>query len=124
MDEQRQTIRKYKGRKYIYFYSKEKADERMRRDLIKNKKIVFDHYGWKCMCCGETTPQFLGVDHVNNDGFKDKNKSGKKLTGLSLYRKIIKEGFGPRYQILCSNCNQGKRMNKGVCPHQSIQDCG
>lgn len=24
-----------------------------------------------------------------------------------------------RYQLLCANCNFGKLMNGGVCPHQS-----
>lgn len=88
--------------------------------LLRAKKAILDHYGWKCGCCGETTYHFLTVDHVQNDGFKDKNCSGKKITGLNLYRKIIKENFPSRYQILCMNCNHGKRMNGGVCPHKYI----
>lgn len=88
--------------------------------LIYKKKLVYDHYGWRCGCCGETTPQFLSVDHVNNDGYLDKNKSGKKITGAPLYAKIVREGFGDRYQILCMNCNHGKRMNGGICPHNAI----
>lgn len=84
------------------------------------KKQIFDHYGWKCNCCGETTPQFLTIDHVENDGYKDKNKNGKRLSGMNLYLRIFKENFSSRYQILCMNCNHGKNMNNGICPHQSI----
>jgi len=39
--------------------------------LIKLKTMVYNHYGWLCNCCGETTPKFLTIDHVNNDGYKD-----------------------------------------------------
>jgi hypothetical protein len=33
---------------------------------------------------------------------------------------IIKSGFPNSFQILCYNCNNGKRMNRGVCPHQEF----
>lgn len=36
------------------------------RQRIKQK--VFDHYGERCACCGETERLFLTLDHVNNDG--------------------------------------------------------
>ena len=99
--------------------NKESHSDRMRRYLKIAKGQVFNHYGWKCNCCPETTPQFLTVDHVNNDGYKD-ICYGKRRTGFHLYKSIINQGFPPRYQILCMNCNHGKRMNNGVCPHQSI----
>src|SRR3990167_7641673 len=86
--------------------------------ILKHKSLVFDYYGWFCKCCGEKMPKFLTVDHVENDGYKDKNKSGKKITGAPLYSRIVKEGFPERYQILCMNCNHGKRMNDGICPHK------
>lgn len=91
-----------------------------REALIEAKKKILDHYGWTCNCCGEANPLFLTVDHVHNDGFRDRHPGGAKLSGLALYRKIIKEGFPKRYQILCMNCNHGKRMNNGICPHNSI----
>jgi hypothetical protein len=33
---------------------------------------------------------------------------------------IIKTGFPDGYQVLCMNCNWGKRMNKGICPHKVL----
>lgn len=78
------------------------------------KRIVYDYYGWYCKCCGESEPQFLSVDHINNDGFLDRRA---KLSGASFYKKIIAEGMPSYYQILCMNCNFGKKVNGGVCPH-------
>lgn len=98
------------------------SSARNKEYLVFYKGLVFNHYGAICACCGEDNILFLSVDHVFNDGFLDKNSSGKKLTGQPLYMKIVKENFGPRYQILCMNCNHGKRMNSGVCPHISLKN--
>lgn len=84
----------------------------------KFKKIVYDHYGWTCNCCKETTEAFLTIDHVNNDGHSDRI-NGRKLGGVSLHKKIIKENFPDKYQILCMNCNWGKKIKDGICPHQT-----
>ena len=32
---------------------------------------------------------------------------------------LRRQGPQDRYQLLCANCNFGKLMNGGVCPHQS-----
>lgn len=84
---------------------------------MRCRKTVFDHYGRKCNCCGEINEKFLTIDHVNNDGNLDKTPSGKKITGSDLCLKIIRENFPDTYQILCYNCNCGKRVNNGSCPH-------
>jgi hypothetical protein len=74
-------------------------------------------YGGSCACCGESESMFLQMDHVFNDGHldrKDNNSSAK------LWAKLKKQGWPKdRYQLLCANCNFGKAMNGGVCPHQS-----
>lgn len=83
--------------------------------LVKSrKKLVYDHYGWLCRCCGETNELFLSIDHVNNDGNTDEWRGRSAPTR---YKKIIDKGYPDSIQILCMNCNWGKRMNKGVCPH-------
>jgi hypothetical protein len=84
----------------------------------KYRDIVYAHYGNICVCCGETNPFFLTVDHVNNDGNKDLNSKGNRMSGTSLYLRIIKDNFPDNFQILCMNCNFGKARNKGVCPHK------
>lgn len=104
-------------REYQKEWYKSKA-EYLRELRLKNKELVYSHYGNKCNCCKETEKKFLTIDHVNNDGYKDKKDRGGSSD--SLYRKIIKENFPDIYQILCYNCNCGKARNNGICPHNDI----
>jgi hypothetical protein len=76
---------------------------------------VYAHYGAFCSCCGETEPLFLTIDHVNDDAPEDR-RAGKH-GGTMRYLWIIKQGFPDCYRILCLNCNRGRWLNGGVCPH-------
>lgn len=89
------------------------------RSVSKFKKAVYDFYGNRCSCCGEAEYRFLSIDHVMNDGYKEKKLFGRKLSGFHLYSFIVKAGFPDRFQILCYNCNLGKARNGGICPHVS-----
>ena len=82
------------------------------------KREAISHYGNKCACCGEKHPAFLTLDHVNNDGAQHRKKIGR--CGTNFYQWLITNGFPEEYelQVLCFNCNQGRRVNGGVCPHQ------
>jgi hypothetical protein len=82
------------------------------------KRTVIAFYGSKCVCCGESRESMLSVDHVNNDGYIHR-KSSKG--GFSFYRWLIKHNFqcDRPLQLLCFNCNQSKRINGGVCEHQT-----
>lgn len=86
----------------------------------KNLKIeIFNHYGWQCKCCGETIKEFLSLDHINNDGYLDKNPNGDKKSGKELYLLVKSQSFPNKYQTLCMNCNWGKKINNGICPHRT-----
>lgn len=105
-----------------YRYARENRERRTayHRDYrAKCKRLVFEHYGALCNCCGESNYLFLSIDHINNDGSKDLAVGGYRLGGGPLYMKIIARDFPDTFQVLCMNCNFGKRMNKGVCPHDS-----
>jgi len=97
----------------------EQSKARSRYDTSKRTKRIqkefFKMYGNKC-ACGETTPDFLTMDHVQNDGSKRREKKGNN--NLKEYRNAVKEYRPDIYQILCFNCNLGKNRNGGVCPHQ------
>lgn len=80
----------------------------------KVRMIAIFAYGGKCACCGERRHEFLCFDHVNNDGKKDREQN---RNGATLYRRLIKEGFPDRFQLLCHNCNYAKQVYK-VCPHK------
>lgn len=86
------------------------------------RKRLFDEfldaYGNKCACCGEEDPGFLTLDHINNDGAKER-KELNLLVSDQVYILARKEGWPKdKYQILCYNCNMGKHRNGGVCPHK------
>lgn len=74
-------------------------------------------YGGRCECCGEQEAAFLQLDHKNNDGHLDRKVH---RTSAKLFAKLKILGWPrDRFQLLCANCNFGKLMNGGVCPHKS-----
>lgn len=89
------------------------------------EKCYAAYGGFVCTCCGETCEAFLSIDHVNNDGAedrrrrglvdKDSHKNGKG--GSSFYKQLEREGYPSGYQVLCMNCQWGKRRF-GTCPHK------
>src|SRR3990167_10418551 len=86
------------------------------------REATFAAYGGSvCACCGETELKFLTLDHINNDGaaFRRRIAGKRAAAGYTTYRWLAKNGFPVGYQVLCMNCNYGKRMNNGVCPHKT-----
>jgi hypothetical protein len=84
------------------------------------KKLIFLWYGNKCVCCGERWIDFLTLDHIKDDGYKDGRRLGKRRGGWLEYMRITTQGYANRpkgLQILCFNCQWGKQINKGFCPH-------
>lgn len=95
------------------------AAVRIKKQQIKD--AVFGAYGgYQCNCCGETERHFLSLDHIGNNGadWRRETLGSRTATGWQTYRWLLKHGFPSGYQVLCMNCNFGKRMNGGVCPHQ------
>ena len=81
----------------------------------KNRELVFNHYGKKCACCGESNLKFLSIDHINGEGTIHRKKIHRQIN-IWLVRNNYPKGF----QVLCFNCNWGKYNNKGVCPHTDL----
>lgn len=92
--------------------------ERSRRYRASLKKKVMNYYGGKCECCGESEIAFLTLDHINNDGSKQRKELKRKGGGDHFYLWVIKNDFPKDLRILCFNCNCGRRH--GICPHQKI----
>ncbi len=94
------------------------------RDALHElKQLVIDAYGGGCACCGETTYEFLSIDHKYNDGAEERRRlKTKARCGLALLRLIVREDFPERYQILCYNCNMSKGFF-GECPHRKRETC-
>jgi hypothetical protein len=107
-----------------YHNNSESLLEKKRLRRAADRLSVLSHYSngkLECACCGEKTYWFLSLDHINNDGAKHrKNYGGRKsFNADSFNRVLIKEGYPKGIQVLCMNCNWGKRQNNGVCPHVS-----
>jgi len=86
----------------------------------QRKLEVIAAYGSKCVCCGESTPEFMTIDHIYNDGAAER----KLYSGASgIYAFLKRNGYPKdRYQLLCWNCNCAKHFNGGVCPHEVQQE--
>jgi len=95
---------------------KSQAAERERLRYQAYRDIVIRAYGGHCACCGETEPMFLEIDHINGGGNAHRRKIGR--SSKATYYWLIKHDFPDGFQVLCSNCNQGKKRNGGICPHQ------
>ena len=87
-------------------------NERKRQKDIIMKYEVIKKYGGVCYCCGEKEILFLTIDHINNDGKKDRDGY--------FYNRLRKGDIRKDLQVLCFNCNLGKSVNGGVCPHISV----
>lgn len=97
--------------------SKINAENLARRNATRDK-VYLAYGGYRCACCGETEKTFLSIDHVNNDGAQHRRESGL-VTTEQIHRWIIRHNYPTNFQVLCMNCQWGKRLNNGVCPHVS-----
>lgn len=110
----RRYYEKYKGRRKErrrQNFAKERAYQKAFRERTRNK--VFDHYGRECCCCGETERKFLSIDHENGGG----RRHLREING-SLYLWLVVNNFPSGFQTMCHNCNHGRYLNGGVCPHK------
>lgn len=86
------------------------------------RRAALEAYGLECACCGESTEEFLCIDHVDNDGNVHREEiKGKASSGGSLvtYRWLKNNDYPPGFQTLCHNCNFAKHAY-GVCPHKQL----
>lgn len=116
----------YQANKEWYSRRHSEYKDRNPKDAAQRTKIyetkirlkVLRHYSGSekpfCKCCGESTYEFLAVDHINNGRGNPAERSGG-----ALFRQLLREGFPKGFQILCHNCNTAKG-HYGKCPHPEI----
>lgn len=90
-----------------------RAQARERRRQLKLE--VLQAYGGRCVCCGETQPEFLTLDHIHGDGKAHRERMGMR-SGTRFYALVKAEGFPDYLQLLCYNCNIAKGTGDR-CPH-------
>ena len=112
--EQKEKYRQQKAEYYKLNGDKRRAASR--EQTFKRKMAVIEAYGGECVCCGETRPQFLSIDHVKGNGRKHVESLGRGR-GHDFYRWLRDQGF-PKddFRLLCMNCNFSIGAY-GFCPH-------
>jgi hypothetical protein len=94
--------------------------EKVKAYHIKLRYETFEHYGGaKCACCGETTYEFLCIDHINGGG--NAHRRTIVTAGKNIYLYLKRNNYPPGYQVLCYNCNNAKGFY-GKCPHQGERE--
>lgn len=92
---------------------KQRISDNQRRRLAGLRLRVFNKYGGVCSCCGEGEYKFLGIDHINGGGRKER----EELSCYGVYRKLDKSPeLLDGYRVLCHNCNMAIGFY-GACPH-------
>ena len=87
------------------------SNNRGKRQWKDIRAQVLKGYGARCVCCGETEPFFLNLDHV---------EGGHREDNVTTYRRAIREGFPSTLRILCYNCNLGREHTANrSCPHET-----
>lgn len=101
-------------RSYQRYRPRKLAKQREYRQRAKLEALT--HYSIVeypiCALCGITDMDILCLDHINNDGSKQRAERGDPL-GKNLYYYLKKKGFPDGFQVLCFNCNMKKRMMRG-----------
>ncbi len=97
------------------------------REQRKHKKIRDEAYaqygGYRCACpgCTCTTPEFMQLDHINNDGGKHRREIGgcQQIGGNRILYWLKRHKWPKIVQPMCANCNFAKG-HYGACPHANI----
>ena len=90
------------------------------RKFIKSK--VIGHYTnetFTCTCCGEYGEQFLTIDHIVPVSQGHSIAPPTKRGGSNLYGWLAANNFPNGFRVLCFNCNVGRYINGGLCPHEA-----
>jgi hypothetical protein len=62
----------------------------------------------------------LTIDHVNSDGNVERRQSIGH-TGRKVYKMLKRLGYPATFRVLCWNCNTGRAINGGICPHADVR---
>jgi hypothetical protein len=69
-----------------------------------------------CACCGEGMLAFLTFEHIDGGGRQHRRQTG----GGGFISWLRANGYPEGFEVLCMNCNHGRRVNGGVCPHDEL----
>jgi 5-methylcytosine-specific restriction endonuclease McrA len=129
------------GRNFASKEAVRKTGEKYRRENSEKLKMIKLSYRMRlkyevlsyyadngipiCARCGETDPDVLVLDHINDDGAEQRKKlniasrdsNGGAIRGQRSYEAYKKSGYPDGLQILCANCNTKKQLIKNRKNH-------
>ena len=77
-------------------------------NVRKWRALAFKILGNKCCRCGFNDVHALQIDHMNGGGYKERMTLYKN-SPRKFYKAVIADKEN-KYQLLCANCNQIKRI--------------
>lgn len=96
-----------------------RVSDRKERQRFKDKAFAA-YGGYICSCCGVTIKAFLGIDHI--DGWPaGTTRAEKVFIRTRFYRWLWQKNYPPGFRVLCHNCNLGRSLNGGTCPHEELR---
>ncbi|BBC35293.1 hypothetical protein SGFS_065870 [Streptomyces graminofaciens] len=105
-------------RRYCSSECREATLTEQRREAHRKVRLAaLQAYGGEapaCVCCGEAMFQFLALDHINGGGHAQRKETG----GGGFYNWLRRHSYPAGFQVLCHNCNFGRQINGGTCPHK------
>lgn len=97
---------------------KARSSRASKRCNAKLRSNALAAYGNCCACCGESTWEFLAIDHIDGGGGKHRRSLGiMGGGGAPFYRWLERQGFPSGFRVLCHNCNAASALY-GKCPHE------
>lgn len=112
-EKNRERLRQYQRDHQSNYYEQRNQRKRERRETEKKK--VYTLLGKVCSKCGFSDERALQIDHINGNGYVDKNM---RRHGYRYYKHIV-DVNGEGYQVLCANCNWIKAHdNKELIRHR------
>jgi ribosomal protein L44E len=85
---------------------------------LRIKHLVMKKYGGICTGCGCEDLLVLTIDHINNDGHKDR----KEKRGQGFYMHLLKIPNRADLQVLCFNCQTKKAVLRARATRFSSRD--
>jgi len=82
-----------------------RTHQRLKREVLSYYSGGEDPH---CVSCGEKRLDCLSIDHINNNGYKEKKETNKFNHGI--YQFLKTKGYPEGYQTLCMNCQFIKRQ--------------
>jgi hypothetical protein len=110
-----------------YQKNKERVKTNVRNRARALRLELLEKLGNKCACCDEAQLKFLAIDHINGISDEERELAAKSKRGIKGGKRLRLSGdmlclFAmarlEQFRILCHNCNMGRHLNGGCCPHE------